>query len=219
MILKISALAHTFRSGQHIQFPDLEVHAGEKIAVVGPSGSGKSTLLNLITGVLPLQTGSIQLKEFTYEQLSARDLDVVRADHIGVIFQSLNLIPYLTALDNAQLGLQFSRRRRSQVSDTRTVISELAIQLGLSADLLGQKPSELSIGQQQRVAAIRALIGKPELIIADEPTSALDPHATRLFMDQLSSSIDPETQAVIVVSHNPSIIPLFDRVISIGDEQ
>lgn len=219
MILKISSLAHTFRSGQHIQFPDLEVHAGEKIAVVGPSGSGKSTLLNLITGVLPLQTGSIQLKEFTYEQLSARDLDIVRADHIGVIFQSLNLIPYLTALDNAQLGLQFSRRRRSQVSDTRTVISELAIQLGLSADLLGQKPSELSIGQQQRVAAIRALIGKPELIIADEPTSALDPYATRLFMDQLSSSIDPETQAVIVVSHNPSIIPLFDRVISIGDEQ
>ena len=219
MILKISTLAHTFRSGQHIQFPDLEVHAGEKIAVVGPSGSGKSTLLNLITGVLPLQTGSIQLKEFTYEQLSTRDLDIVRADHIGVIFQSLNLIPYLTALDNAQLGLQFSRRRRSQVSDTRTVISELAIQLGLSADLLGQKPSELSIGQQQRVAAIRALIGKPELIIADEPTSALDPHATQLFMDQLSSSIDPETQAVIVVSHNPSIIPLFDRVISIGDEQ
>jgi len=219
VILKISELAHTFRSGQHIQFPDLEVHAGEKIAVVGPSGSGKSTLLNLITGVLPLQTGSIQLKEFTYEQLSTRDLDIVRADHIGVIFQSLNLIPYLTALDNAQLGLQFSRRRRSQVSDTRTVISELAIQLGLSADLLGQKPSELSIGQQQRVAAIRALIGKPELIIADEPTSALDPHATQLFMDQLSSSIDPETQAVIVVSHNPSIIPLFDRVISIGDEQ
>ena len=219
MILKISGLAHTFRSGQHIQFPDLEVHAGEKIAVVGPSGSGKSTLPNLITGVLPLQTGSIQLKEFTYDQLSTRDLDIVRADHIGVIFQSLNLIPYLTALDNAQLGLQFSRRRRSQVSDTRTVISELAIQLGLSADLLGQKPSELSIGQQQRVAAIRALIGKPELIIADEPTSALDPHATQLFMDQLSSSIDPETQAVIVVSHNPSIIPLFDRVISIGDEQ
>jgi putative ABC transport system ATP-binding protein len=219
LILKTSALAHTFRSGQRILFPDLEVHAGEKVTMVGASGSGKSTLLNLITGVLPLQTGSIQLKEFKYEQLSGRDLDAVRADHIGVIFQSLNLVPYLTALDNAQLGLQFSRRRRSQVSDTRTVISELAIQLGLSADLLGQKPSELSIGQQQRVAAIRALIGKPELIIADEPTSALDPHATQLFMDQLSSSIDPETQAVIVVSHNPSIIPLFDRVISIGDEQ
>jgi len=195
------------------------VHAGEKIVVVGASGSGKSTLLNLITGVLPMQTGSIQLTEFTYERLSARDLDALRADHIGVIFQSLNLIPYLTALENAQLGLQFSTRRRSQISDAHRIISELAIQLGLSADLLGQKPSELSIGQQQRVAAIRALIGKPELIIADEPTSALDPLATQLFMDQLSSSIDPETQAVIVVSHNPSIIPLFDRVISIGDDQ
>jgi len=219
LILKTSALAHTFRSGQHIQFPDLEIHAGEKIVVVGASGSGKSTLLNLITGVLPLQTGSIQLKEFKYEQLSGRDLDAMRADHIGVIFQSLNLIPYLTALDNAKLGLQFSTRRRSQVSDAGAVISELATQLGLSVDLLGQKPSELSIGQQQRIAAIRALIGEPELIIADEPTSALDPHATQLFMDQLSSSVDPETQAVIVVSHNPSIIPLFDRVISIGDTQ
>lgn len=187
--------------------------------MVGASGSGKSTLLNLITGVLPLQTGSIQLKEFKYEQLSGRDLDAVRADRIGVIFQSLNLIPYLTALENAQLGLQFSIRRRSRVSDARAVISELAIQLGLSIDLLGQKPSDLSIGQQQRIAAIRALIGKPELIIADEPTSALDPHATQLFIDQLSSSIDPETQAVIVVSHNPSIIPLFDRIISIGDMQ
>ena len=219
MILKTSALAHTFKSGRHIQFPDFEVNAGEKIAVVGASGSGKSTLLNLITGVLPLQTGSIQLKEFKYEKLSARDLDTMRADHIGVIFQSLNLIPYLTALENAQLGLQFSKRRRSQASDARTITSELATQLGLSADLLGQKPRELSIGQQQRVAAIRALIGKPELIIADEPTSALDPRATQLFMDQLNSSIDPETQAVIVVSHNPSIIPLFDRVISIGDMQ
>ena len=87
MILKTSALAHTFRSGQHIQFPDLEIHAGEKIVVVGASGSGKSTLLNLITGVLPLQTGSIQLKEFKYEQLSGRDLDAMRADHIGVIFK------------------------------------------------------------------------------------------------------------------------------------
>ncbi|MGB2024599.1 MAG: ATP-binding cassette domain-containing protein, partial [Litorivicinaceae bacterium] len=118
---------------------------------------------------------------------------------------------------NALLGLQFSPRRRSVVGNARQVIEDLATKLGLSINLLERKQSELSVGQQQRVALIRALIGQPELIIADEPTSALDPHATQLFMDQLNSSIDPETQAVIVVSHNPSIIPLFDRVLTIGD--
>ena len=99
--------------------------------------------------------------------------------------------------------------------NARQVIEDLATKLGLSINLLERKQSELSVGQQQRVAAIRALIGQPELIIADEPTSSY--FCNSAFMDQLSSSIDPETQAVIVVSHNPSIIPLFDRVLTIGD--
>ena len=217
MILKISALAHTYGSGNQLKFPDLEIGAGEKVVLVGPSGSGKSSFLNLIAGVLPLQTGSICFKGLEYDRLSARDLDTIRADHIGVIFQSFNLIPYLTGFENALLGLQLSPRRRSAVGNARQVIEDLATKLGLSINLLERKQSELSVGQQQRVAAIRALIGQPELIIADEPTSALDPHATQLFMDQLNSSINPETQAVIVVSHNPSIIPLFDRILNIGD--
>jgi len=99
------------------------------------------------------------------------------------------------------------------------MIKRLAIQLGLTTDLLDRKPTELSIGQQQRIAAIRALIGQPELIIADEPTSALDPEATKLFMNQLNDSINPQTQAVVVVSHNPLITPLFDRVITLDNPQ
>ena len=219
MILETSALTYAYRSGKKLRFPDLQVSAGDKVLLVGASGSGKSSLLNLIAGVLPLQTGSISLKNFQYGQLGPRALDTLRANHIGVIFQSFNLIPYLSGFENARIGLKFSHRRRALVGRPREVIENLATHLGLTIDLLDQKPTELSIGQQQRIAAIRALIGQPELIIADEPTSALDPEATTLFMNQLNDSINPETQAVVVVSHNPSIIPLFDRVITLGDPQ
>ena len=219
MILETSALTYAYRSGKQLRFPDLQVSAGEKVLLVGASGSGKSSLLNLIAGVLPLQTGSISLINFQYGQLSPRALDTVRANHIGVIFQSFNLIPYLSGFENAHIGLKFSHRRRALVGRPREAIENLATQLGLTTDLLNQKPTELSIGQQQRIAAIRALIGQPELIIADEPTSALDPEATTLFMNQLNDSINTQTQAVVVVSHNPSIIPLFDRVITLGDPQ
>ena len=219
MILKTSALTYDYRSGKHLRFPDLKINAGEKVLLIGASGSGKSSLLNLIAGVLPLQTGSISLKNFQYDQLSPRSLDTVRANHIGVIFQSFNLIPYLSGFENAHIGLQFSTQRRARVDRPREVIKRLAIQLGLTTDLLDRKPTELSIGQQQRIAAIRALIGQPELIIADEPTSALDPEATTLFMNQLNDSINPQTQAVVVVSHNPSISPLFDQVITLDNPQ
>jgi len=219
LILETSALTYAYRSGKHLRFPDLKIDAGEKVLLIGPSGSGKSSLLNLIAGVLPLQTGSISLKKFQYDQLSPRSLDTIRADHIGVIFQSFNLIPYLSGFENARIGLQFSTQRRARVDRPREAIKRLATQLGLTTDLLDRKPTELSIGQQQRIAAIRALIGQPELVIADEPTSALDPEATTLFMNQLNDSINPQTQAVVVVSHNPSIIPLFDRVITLDNPQ
>ena len=146
-------------------------------------------------------------------------MDSLRADHIGMIFQSLNLIPYLSGFNNAQLGLQFSSKRRSRVDDIHQEIKTLAQKLGLTPALLHQKPHEMSIGQQQRIAVIRAMLGGPDLILADEPTSALDPAATRQFMMQLNTSIDPNSQAVIVVSHNPEIIPLFDRMIFIGEHQ
>ena len=217
MILETSALTYAYRSGKHLRFPDLKINAGEKVLLIGPSGSGKSSLLNLIAGVLPLQTGSISLKNFQYDQLSPRHLDTVRADHIGVIFQSFNLIPYLSGFENAHIGPILNSTPRAGRSTAR--VKRLAIQLGLTTDLLDRKPTELSIGQQQRIAAIRALIGQPELVIADEPTSALDPEATTLFMNQLNDSINPQTQAVLVISHNPSIIPLFDQVITLDNPQ
>ena len=189
--------------------------AGEKVVVVGPSGSGKSTLLNLLCGVLPVQDGSIRLLNQSYKDLSPLGLDKVRADHIGIIFQSLNLIPYLSGFDNAVLGLRFSKARKNSVKDLAKTVASLATQLGLPPDTLERTPSELSIGQQQRIAVIRAMLGYPALILADEPTSALDPVATQQFISELNKSVDSSTQSVIVVSHDPEIIPLFDRVIEI----
>ena len=189
--------------------------AGEKIVLVGPSGSGKSTLLNLLSGVLPIQTGSIRLLGQQYSNLSPIQLDKMRANHIGIIFQSLNLIPYLSGFENAVLGLEFSIARRTKVGDVANAARSLGSQLGLTPNTLSQKPDQLSVGQQQRVAVIRAMLGNPELILADEPTSALDPIAAKKFISEMNSSAEDSVQAIIVVSHNPEIIPWFDRVIRI----
>mgnify|MGYP003341010138 FL=1 len=177
--------------------------------------SGKSTLLNLLCGVLPIQDGSIHLLNQSYKDLSPLGLDKVRADHIGIIFQSLNLIPYLSGFDNAVLGLKFSKSRMNRVKDLAKTVDSLAADLSLPSDTLERNPNELSIGQQQRIAVIRAMLGYPALILADEPTSALDPVATQQFISELNKSVDSSTQSVIVVSHDPEIIPLFDRVIEI----
>lgn len=215
MILETTALSYDFGSGEKIQFPDLQVTAGEKIVLVGPSGSGKSTLLNLLSGVLPIQTGSIRLLGQRYSNLSPIQLDKMRANHIGIIFQSLNLIPYLSGFDNAVLGLEFSIARRTKVADIAQAVWSLGSRLGLTPNILQLKSEQLSVGQQQRVAVIRAMLGKPELILADEPTSALDPIASKKFIAEMNSSAEDSIQAIIVVSHNPEIIPWFDRVIRI----
>ena len=218
MILETEHLTYQYPSGKTLHFPDIQLHAGEKVLMVGPSGNGKSTFLDLLSGVLPLQEGSITLNAHNYNTQTRQHLDQLRADHIGIIFQSLNLIPYLSGFENAALSLQFSKERRTQVSDINTSITQLAEGLGLTSDILDKQPNTMSIGQQQRIAVIRSMLGKPALILADEPTSALDPVATEQFMTQLTQSIDPARQAVIVVSHNPSLIPQFDRVVQIGEK-
>ena len=217
MILETSALTYAYRSGEQLSFPDLQVSAGEKVLLVGASGSGKSSLLNLIAGVLPLQTGSISLKNFQYGQLSPRALDTVRANHIGVIFQSFNLIPYLSGFENAHIGLKFSHRRRALVGRPREVIENLATRLGLTIDLLDQKPTELSIGQQQRVAIVRALINSPALLLVDEPTSALDHANKESFLTLLNEVLDDTNCAMVFVSHDPSIGSMFDHQVALQD--
>lgn len=217
MILHTKSLRYTYGQGKPIHFPDLRVNAGDKILIMGPSGSGKSTFLNLISGAIPLQSGSIQLNGTPYGDLKPSALDRLRADHLGVIFQTLNLIPYLSGAENAALGLRFSKRRQSRVEDKQVEIQRLALALGLTELQLAAKASHLSIGQQQRIAVIRALLGRPELILADEPTSALDPVSTDRFVREMLESFDPTTQAIVLVSHNPALKQFFDRVIEFED--
>lgn len=217
MILQTQSLRHRLSSGAELVYPDLMLAPGERVALVGPSGSGKTTLLHLLTGILPVTDGHVRLLDQPLETLSGRHLDQVRATHIGLIFQTLNLLPYLDAATNVALGVQFSAARRARVEHLPTEIGALFDALGLSRELLSRPVHQLSTGQQQRVAAARALLGGPELIIADEPTSALDPISGQRFLDALFQSMDPARQATLVVTHDPRVAEAFDRQIVLSE--
>lgn len=199
-----------------LDIPDLRLEAGEKLFLVGHSGSGKSTLLSLLAGVILPQQGSLSVLGKNLLQLSAAQRDHFRADHVGFIFQMFNLIPYLSVLDNVTLPLRFSRSRREHVasrSDSEQKEAQrLLDDLGLSDPALLARPvTELSVGQQQRVAAARSLIGAPELLIADEPTSALDPHHRKAFIELLFKECEAQGSTLLFVSHDHSLGGQFDR--------
>ena len=200
----------------------LSLAPGERLFISGPSGSGKSTLLGLIGGVLTARSGVVRILGEDLGALSAARRDRLRADHIGFIFQMFNLLPYLSVLDNVALACRFSARRRNNVaasgSDVRTEAGRLLGRLGLTDPALLARPvTALSIGQQQRVAAARALIGQPELVIADEPTSALDADARRDFLDLLIGECRAAGSAIVFVSHDQSLATHFDRRVSLGE--
>lgn len=215
--LKVENLQFSFSSarGFSLFLPHLSVQAGERILLLGPSGSGKSTFLNLLSGVLRPHSGSVSILGRDITQLKASEMDRFRGDHIGIIFQTLNLIPWLSAAQNIALGQVFSARRRNQL--TQPLGSEIAAlldQLGLPASQFASARAEqLSIGQQQRIGAGRALIGCPEIILADEPTSALDNATTQGFMKVLTSSLNPSRQVLIMVSHDERLADHFSRVV------
>lgn len=158
-----------------LNIPELEVSAGERVFLHGPSGSGKSTLLGLLSGINKPESGHIRLLDTDLANLSDAARDKFRADHIGTIFQNFNLLPYLSPIENVMLGCNFSKLRTQRVNASGNTLTQQAQQLlqalGLSPQIMSRSVSQLSIGQQQRVAAARAFIGQPELIIADEPTS------------------------------------------------
>jgi len=200
----------------------LELATGEAVFLAGPSGGGKSTLLGLICGTLIPQEGEIHIlgKEITALSSSARDR--VRADHIGIIFQMFNLLPYLSILDNVLLPLSFSELRRSAaVKEAGKPAGEahrLLAALGVDTGQLGQqKTSDLSVGQQQRVAAARAFIGHPEIIVADEPTSSLDEGHQAKFMQLLFEEKQRTGACLIMVSHDLRLAERFDRVIDLEE--
>lgn len=191
-------------SGFRLSLPDIELQTGQHLFVKGASGSGKTTFLNLLSGITAVNTGEIRLHGFQLQPLPAAKRDRIRAERIGVVFQQLNLIPYLTVLDNVLLGQQFS-----SVPLNRERAQHLLSRLGIAAEFWSRAANQLSIGQQQRVAIARALLNEPSLLIADEPTSALDADARDVFMSLLLEEASRCETTVVFVSHDANLARYF----------
>ena len=194
------------------------IAAGEAVFLRGPSGSGKSTLLSLVAGITTPQQGRIALQGEDLTGLRASRRDRVRAEQTGVIFQMFNLVPYLTPLENILLPLRFAPNRRQRCGVLQAAALDLTRGLSLPDDLvLSVSAGTLSVGQQQRVAVARAMIGTPPLIVADEPTSALDSDARVDFMALLFQQVRASGAALLMVSHDPTLSDGFDRVVDLAD--
>jgi len=198
----------------------LTLEPGERVFLYGPSGCGKSTLLGLIAGVLKPTSGALHVLGQPLHQMSQSACDRFRADHVGVIFQTFNLLPFLSVADNIRLGAEFSARRGTLLKkseDSDNPIKRLLDHLDLSHDVLARSVNELSVGQQQRVAVARALMGDPELVIADEPTSALDANTRDRFIDLLVNECKTVGSALLFVSHDMSLASHFDRKLDLTE--
>jgi putative ABC transport system ATP-binding protein len=193
-----------------LSFPDFTLDRGEHLFLHGPSGSGKSTLLSLLAGMLRPDNGCVRVLGTDLYQLGAGARDRFRADHMGVIFQQFNLVPYLTTLANVTLPCRLSALRRRNAEPTvEEEAGGLLRALAIPEDHWQRKVTKLSIGQQQRIAAARALIGAPGLILADEPTSALDTDNRDRFLALLLSLAHQHNTSVLFVSHDRSLAGHF----------
>ena len=198
----------------------LSVPRKSRVLLQGPSGSGKSTLLSLISGILVPLSGQIQVLGTSLQQMKSRDRDRFRVDHLGFLFQQFNLLPYLSLLENVLLPLSFSRSRAMRAGENASQrlqeAQRLLTRLGLRAEWESQRSvQELSVGQQQRVAAARALIGHPELILADEPTSALDPQSKSQLLEMLFEECGAHGITLLLVSHEQDIASHFDLTLDL----
>lgn len=198
----------------------LHIENNKSIFLKGNSGSGKSTLLSLLAGIIIPQSGHIEILGESFSKLDSKSRDKFRADHIGYIFQAFNLIPYLNVIENVTLPCYFSKLRAQKVGNSEIdYINEakrLLKRVGLSDNqILSKKVNELSIGQQQRIAACRALIGGPELIIADEPTSSLDANAQFDFLNLLTEECTANKATLIFVSHDDRLASKFDQKLTL----
>ena len=221
--IQISKVEFFWNNNQRplLNIGSLILNKGEKLFIHGPSGCGKTTLLNLIAGVLKPSQGEILVLGNNLFSQRQNVRDQYRVDHMGIIFQQFNLIPYLNVFENISLPCLFSFRRREMLSIQKRSVYEESLRL-LSAlglnneEIISQNITELSTGQQQRVAAARALIGSPELIIADEPTSALDQDTKQGFLELLFKEIYKSNSSLLFVSHDLTLASLFDRTIPLN---
>ncbi|QBF81702.1 ABC transporter ATP-binding protein [Shewanella maritima] len=208
LAINIQDLSYRYKQANSPQFhiPQWQVPQGQSVFLHGDSGTGKSTLLNLLSGVLTPQSGSIEIMGQALTTMKASQRDKFRANHIGVVFQTFNLIPYLTVLENIKLAHYFADNK----GDISAKASELVEALKLPAGVLTTPVSQLSIGQQQRVAIVRALINSPDVLLVDEPTSALDASARDAFLTLLVEMTKSSNTCLIFVSHDSALQDYFD---------
>jgi putative ABC transport system ATP-binding protein len=207
--------------GAALAIDDFDVHHGERMFLCGPSGSGKSTLLGLLAGVLVPAAGDVRLLGQSLATISPASRDRARARHVGYVFQQFNLLPFLGPVDNVLLGCAWSSERASRAGNDKAAQRAEALRLldalGLDARAVSRaRTGELSVGQQQRVAAARALIGGPDLLLADEPTSALDAANRDAFLRLVFAQCRLHGTAVVFVSHDMALAGHFDRAVSLN---
>jgi putative ABC transport system ATP-binding protein len=215
----LEKVAFAYKPGRPVlDIPELYIEKNERVFVFGPSGSGKTTLLGLLAGVLQAQSGTVRMLGRDLRTMTNGQKDAFRASHVGYIFQMFNLIPYLSVLENITLPCRFSPERVRRLGNVplEEAAKLAAMRLGI-ANHLNDSVVDLSVGQQQRVAAARALIGTPEIVIADEPTSSLDTDHRQRFIELLFESCSEAKSTVIFVSHDRTLMPLFDRSISLAE--
>jgi len=202
-----------------LDIDSFKVEAGEAVFLAGASGSGKSTLLGLIAGITPCETGGVCVLGERMDPRRPARRDALRAANLGIVFQLFNLVPYLSPLENVLLPLFFSPERAGRLTGAgqapEAEARRLLGVLGLTGDMLERRATALSVGQQQRVAAARALIGRPGLVIADEPTSALDHDARDAFLALLTAECRASGAALLFVSHDRTLADRFDRQVDL----
>ena len=195
--------------GDHVvqwALPELSIEKGACVLITGPSGCGKTTLLNLLAGLIRPDAGTILVNEVRVDELSTAEADIFRGQHLGLVFQSFQLIAPLTVLDNILLGARYGRKWDSH--EARERADQLLEQVGLR-NRRNHRPSQLSIGEQQRVAIARALINEPLVLLADEPTASLDTSNPTKVMDLLFALCASHGTTLVAVSHDTSLIPRF----------
>ena len=220
--LELSDIVFSWQSGAPpvLDVDSFSLPVGARVFLKGPSGSGKTTLLNLIGGVTVPEAGRVKVLGTEISSLTSAKRDGFRADHIGFIFQMFNLVPYLSLIENVCLPCRFSiKRRQRALAKSPSLEAEahrLLSQMGLNdTELAKASVTKLSVGQQQRVAAARALIGAPQIIVADEATSALDTKSQNAFMDLLFKEVDDAGATLLFVSHDDTLEPRFENSIAL----
>ena len=202
-------------TGFTLSLESLQVDAGEELCIMGGSGSGKTTLLHALSGIIRPTSGEICIAGQDLSKMGEAELDGFRAQHIGYVFQTFNLLQPLTALENVAIAASLAGKSQRE---SRNAAAALLKEMDLESHI-NRRPSELSVGQSQRVALARALVNTPTLLLADEPTASLDPANAERALASLRAAAQNRGSALVVVTHEPSVQAQFSRVLDLDEVQ